>query len=65
MEAHIQTREQETDTRNPMLVQPYWHGYMDAKPYFESSEEAYNTFYIGDAATAKRLQARELKVKKS
>ncbi len=58
MDVHIRRREKETGTRNPIFEQPHWHGYKDAKPYFESSDEAYNTFYIGDASTAKRLQAR-------
>jgi len=55
MDAYIADREKETGIRNPMVTQGAWHGSM-TKDRLESSQEAYDTLRIGDAATAKRLQ---------
>jgi len=55
MDAYIAGREKETGIRNPMVTQGAWHGSM-TKDRLESSQEAYDTLRIGDAATAKRLQ---------
>jgi len=60
MDAHIARREKETGIRNPMHTQGVWHGTM-TKERFETSQEAYETLRIGDAATAKRLQAESRK----
>jgi arylsulfatase A-like enzyme len=56
MEAWIGRREQETGLPNPIYTQGDWHG----KPgvgAFTSSQQAYDMLYIGDPATARRLQA--------
>jgi arylsulfatase A-like enzyme len=60
MDAHIARREKETGIRNPMHTQGAWHGTM-TKERFKTSQEAYDTLRIGDAATAKRLQAESRK----
>jgi arylsulfatase A-like enzyme len=58
MEAHIARREKEVGHVNPMYNQPGWHG-CPGIDYFESSEHAYNTIYIGGAAQAQELQEQE------
>jgi hypothetical protein len=63
MEAHIARREAETGLPNPMFNQPGWHG-KEGIDYFESSEQAYETLYIGSASQAARLQARDAKTAK-
>ena len=55
MDAHIAEREKATGIQNPMVTQGAWHGSM-TKDRMESSQEAYDTLRIGDAATAKKLQ---------
>ena len=40
---------------NPMLTQGDWHG-KEGIGAFTSSQQAYNTLYIGSAAQAKRFQ---------
>jgi arylsulfatase A-like enzyme len=60
MDAHIARREKEMGIKNPMETQGAWHGTM-TKDRMESSQEAYDTLRIGDAATAKRLQAESRK----
>ena len=60
MEAHIAGREKQTGIRNPMETQGAWHGTMTTER-FETSQEAYETLRIGDAAMAKRLQAESRK----
>ena len=56
MNAFIAKREKETGRTNPMITNATkWNGQGKA---FESSEEAYNTLYIGDPAEAQRLQAK-------
>ncbi|WEG11060.1 sulfatase [Pullulanibacillus sp. KACC 23026] len=59
MENHIAKREQVTGRQNPMYTNLNWHG-LDRGP-FESSQEAYDSLYIGSINNAARLQA---KVKK-
>ena len=61
MQAHIAKREKETGRTNPMYTNLNWNGH--GKP-FTSSEEAYNTLYIGSPDTAKGLQARELQTQR-
>jgi arylsulfatase A-like enzyme len=57
MHAWIKKREEETGTPNPVENQPNWHGNPDI-PYFESSQQAYDTLHIGDPGAAQRLQAK-------
>ncbi len=59
MQAHIARRTKQTGRENPMYTNLGWHGHGD-KP-FASSQEAYDTLYIGGPAQAKALQARELR----
>ena len=60
MAAHIAKRERQTRTTNPMLTQGDWHGH-EGVGAFTSSEQAYNTLHLGDASTARRLQAESRK----
>jgi hypothetical protein len=60
MDAHIARREKETGIRNPMHTQGAWHSTM-TKDRFETSQEAYDTLRIRDAASANRMQAGEKK----
>jgi len=60
MEAHIARREKQSGNPDPVLNQPGWHGKRDID-YFQSSQQAYDTLHIGDAAAAKRLQAKSRK----
>jgi arylsulfatase A-like enzyme len=54
MNAFIAKRESETGRVNPMITNAgKWNGFGKA---FESSEEAYNSLYIGDLGLAKKLQ---------
>ena len=53
-------REKETGVRNPMEAQGVRNGAM-AKERFETGQEAFNSLRVGDAATAKRLQAENIK----
>lgn len=59
MQAHIARRTRQTGRENPMYTNLGWHGHGD-KP-FASSQEAYDTLYIGGPKQAKALQARELR----
>ena len=61
MQAHIAKREAETGRPNPMYTNLNWNGY--GAP-FTSSEQAYNTMYIGSPDTAQGLQARELQTQR-
>ncbi len=56
MEAWIRSREEETGLPNPMHHQGDWHGY-EGVGHFTSSQQAYDTLYIGDIVQARRLQA--------
>ena len=56
MEAFIATRETALGITNPMLTQGDWHGY-GCGP-FTSSRQAYDMLHIGDAAAARKLQAK-------
>lgn len=57
MEAWIAKREKETGLTNPIMTNLQWHG-KDHGP-FQSSEEAYNSLFIGSVAQARRLQQKE------
>jgi len=61
MAAHIARREAETGRQNPIYTNLNWNGH--GAP-FTSSEQAYNTLYIGSPDTAKGLQAKELQVQR-
>ncbi len=57
MRAHIEKREKETGRRNPMFTNLDWHG-ASVGP-FKTSDQAYNTLYIGSPQAAKELQEKE------
>jgi arylsulfatase A-like enzyme len=57
MSKHIARREKETGRTNPMLTNLDWHG-KGCGP-FKTSQQAYDTLYIGDPQAAKKLQARD------
>ena len=65
MKAWIAKREKETGLRNPMLTQPNWHGHYNPRKRigraFKSSQQAYDTFHIGDPQQAAKLQAADKK----
>jgi hypothetical protein len=56
MHEHIQRREKATGRTNPMYTNLHW-AKEDMGP-FESSQQAYESLYIGSAAEARRLQAK-------
>ena len=56
MDAWIAKREAETGFTNPMRTQGDWHGHKGVGP-FKTSQQAYDTLYIGDLARAIRMQA--------
>ena len=57
MDAWIAKRESETGLANPIHHQGDWHG-IDGVGTFKSSQQAYDTLYIGDSSMARRLQAK-------
>jgi arylsulfatase A-like enzyme len=57
MERWIARREQETGLPNPIHTQGDWHGHAGVGP-FTTSQQAYDTLYLGDLSTAVRLQAK-------
>jgi len=61
MKAWIKKRESETGRRNPIYTNKNWHGH---GVQFTSSEQAYNTLYIGSPKTAQALQAKELQTQR-
>ena len=56
MEAWIAKREAETGLTNPMLTQGDWHGHKGVGA-FKTSQQAYDTMYIGNLDRAIKLQA--------
>jgi len=56
MEEHIARREAETGRRNPIYTNLNWNGF--GRP-FASSQEAYDTLYIGSIHTARALQKKD------
>ena len=56
MDAWIAKREAETGFTNPMLTQGDWHGTKGIGA-FKTSQQAYDTLFIGDLDKAIRLQA--------
>jgi arylsulfatase A-like enzyme len=59
MEAWIARREAETGAPDPMYTNLNWHGSQTHEGPFTSSQQAYDTLYIGDPLAAQRLQARD------
>jgi arylsulfatase A-like enzyme len=59
MEAWIAKREAETGLPNPMSTNLNWHGNAEHHGPFLSSQQAYDTLYIGDSRVAAKLQARD------
>ena len=57
MEAHIKRREEETGRPNPIYTNLNWHG--KGTGAFKTSQEAYDTLYIGSPKTAEKLQAKD------
>jgi hypothetical protein len=57
----IAKRTAETGLRNPMLTQKNWHGNKGIGRAFKSSQQAYDTFHIGDPEAAAKLQAADKK----
>ncbi len=55
MDAWIARREAETGLPNPMHLQGDWHGH-EGVGAFKTSQQAYDTLYIGDVTQATRLQ---------
>lgn len=58
MQAHIEKRERETGRPNPIYTNLNWHGAGLGRG-FESSQEAYDTLYIGSPKTAAKLQDKD------
>jgi arylsulfatase A-like enzyme len=58
MEAWIAKREAETGMENPMTHPGDWHGHEGLGP-FTSSQQAYDTLYIGSRKQAQKLQDEE------
>ena len=56
MDAWIAKREADTGFTNPMLTQGDWHGIKGVGP-FKTSQQAYDSLYIGDLDKAIKLQA--------
>ncbi|MCX8052545.1 MAG: sulfatase-like hydrolase/transferase [Armatimonadetes bacterium] len=61
MQNWIAKRERETGRTNPIYTNLNWSGH--GSP-FKTSEEAYNTMYIGSPETAEELQAKELRTQR-
>jgi arylsulfatase A-like enzyme len=61
MQAHIAKRERETGRTNPIYTNLNWNG--KGGP-FTSSQQAYDTLYIGSPETANQLQAKELQTQR-
>lgn len=55
MDAWVRSREQARGIVNPMYTTLYWSGHKEGP--FESSQEAYDTQYIGSSSQARKLQA--------
>jgi arylsulfatase A-like enzyme len=56
LQAHIARREKETGRRNPIFTNLDWHG-KGCGP-FQTSQQAYDSLYIGSPKAAQALQAR-------
>ncbi|MDF2724826.1 MAG: sulfatase-like hydrolase/transferase [Paenibacillus sp.] len=56
MNDHIAKREQATGRKNPILMNANWNG---KGKFFESSQEAYDSLYIGSMSNAQKLQGKK------
>jgi len=56
MQAHISRREKTTGRKNPIFTNLDWHG---KGATFKTSQEAYDSLYIGSPKTAQSLQAKD------
>lgn len=63
METHIAKRENETGRTNPMYTNLNWHG-LGGGP-FKSSQQAYDSMYIGSVNTAQTLQSKSKEEKEN
>ncbi len=59
MQAHIARRTKQTGRENPMYTNLDWHGHGGGP--FKTSQQAYDTLYIGSPKQAQQLQAKELR----
>jgi arylsulfatase A-like enzyme len=57
MNAHIARRERQTGRVNPIFTNLNWHGHGGGP--FTSSQQAYDTMYIGSPRVAQQLQAKD------
>ena len=57
MDKWIARREKAAGLSNPILTQGDWHGH-EGVGAFKTSQQAYDTMYIGSAAQAEKLQAK-------
>ena len=55
MEDWLALRKRNTGMDSPIFDQGDWHGF-EGVGSFKSSEQAYESLYLGDASMAKRLQ---------
>ncbi len=63
MEQWIARRERETGNPNPIHTQGDWHGHTGVGA-FKTSQQAYDTLYIGDVSEAIKLQAKSRRARK-
>jgi arylsulfatase A-like enzyme len=61
MNTHIARREKQTGRANPIFTNLNWHGHGGGP--FTSSQQAYDTMYIGSPRVAQQLQAKGAKKK--
>ncbi len=62
MLAHIERRTKATGRPNPMYTNLNWHGHGSGP--FKTSQQAYDTMYIGSPRQARSLQAKELRTQR-
>jgi arylsulfatase A-like enzyme len=62
MLAHIGRRTKQTGRENPMYTNLNWHGHGGGP--FKTSQQAYDTMYIGSPKQARALQAKELRTQR-
>jgi arylsulfatase A-like enzyme len=62
MQAYIARRTRQTGRPNPMFTNLNWHGHGGGP--FKSSQQAYDTMYIGSPNQARSLQAKELRTQR-
>ncbi|MCL4506767.1 MAG: sulfatase-like hydrolase/transferase [Chloroflexi bacterium] len=62
MLAHIERRTKATGRPNPMYTNLNWHGHGGGP--FKTSQQAYDTMYIGSPKQARALQAKELRTQR-